>query len=1097
MRDQEKKPDVAGILNGLKDFQRKSVDYVFKRLYEDKDKVNRFLIADEVGLGKTLVARGIIARSIEQLWDQVGRIDIVYICSNTDIARQNINRLNVTGEKDFSLASRMTLLPVHLKDFRKNKLNFVSFTPGTSFDLRSRGGIMRERGLLYWMLRDGLGFGNSPAPKNIFQGYVESREKWHDYLKRFKDFIDSSGNKINDIEKGIQKKFIKEFKNNEVLMRQFEDLKNRFSHYKMNKNIFDKDRQLQQEFIGTTRRILSEVCIEELEPDIIIMDEFQRFKNLMDGDNEVAQLAQKLFNYKNQEADAKIILLSATPYKMYTMYQETEDNHYEDFFRTIRFLSESNEITDNLRKFISDYRNDIITYRKDSNLSVSESQKKVQSLLKKYMIRTERLAVSNDRNGMVYEIIDDKEKISTKDLHEFSLIDAVSKIIGTHDAIEYWKSSPYILNIMDRSGYVVKKKFIQTLSSEDKGKQLFKILDKHSNFLLSWDDIQQYNKIDPHNSRIRTLLANTVEKNLHDLLWMPPTYPYYIPNEGPYNNCDAKQATKSLIFSSWQVVPKVISQICSFEAERRTLVDIEKKYDYSEEAKKRRPLLNFTITNDRLTGLSNFNLMYPSLSMAEMIDPMVTGIRNKKNELVNTNDIIDNIKSYIEKKIQPIIKSYEKLSGRSSERWYWLIMVLIDSEKYGDFYRFWLNSERQGENWGSMIKGKDDDDFDSAFSQHIEELSKYFSENKKEFFMELGPPPDDLYDVLAMIALGSPAIISLRSFLRHTDKKNISDYSTEILSKSAYCAIQFRSMFNLSYSIAVIQKYSDNDYWQAVLDYCVKGNLQSVIDEYTHILKESLGLSDANDADIVNSMAEEIGLAVSIRTVNFKFDDLVLNKETEVVKPISRTIRCRFALKFGDYKDDDGETTRSDQVRKAFNSPFQPFILATTSIGQEGLDFHQYCHHIYHWNLPSNPVDMEQREGRVHRYKGHAIRKNCAEDIPVDYIKGKIKSHNDLWHEIFEYSKKQRSTESNDLIPYWIYCSSENEPKYQINRHIPALPMSRELIQLEKLRNSLVSYRMVFGQSRQEDLVQYLQDQVESGLVDIEELLKFKIDLSP
>ena len=44
----------------------------------------------------------------------------------------------------------------------------------------------------------------------------------------------------------------------------------------------------------------------------------------------------------------------------------------------------------------------------------------------------------------------------------------------------------------------------------------------------------------------------------------------------------------------------------------------------------------------------------------------------------------------------------------------------------------------------------------------------------------------------------------------------------------------------------------------------------------------------------------------------------------------------------------------------------------STSIGQEGLDFHTYCHAVVHWNLPSNPVDMEQREGRVHRYKGHA-----------------------------------------------------------------------------------------------------------------------------
>ena len=59
--------DTQQIMNGLKDFQKQTVNYVFRRLYLDSGRVNRFLIADEVGLGKTLVAKGIIAKSIEHL----------------------------------------------------------------------------------------------------------------------------------------------------------------------------------------------------------------------------------------------------------------------------------------------------------------------------------------------------------------------------------------------------------------------------------------------------------------------------------------------------------------------------------------------------------------------------------------------------------------------------------------------------------------------------------------------------------------------------------------------------------------------------------------------------------------------------------------------------------------------------------------------------------------------------------------------------------------------------------------------------------------------------------------------------------------------
>jgi ERCC4-related helicase len=65
-------------------------------------------------------------------------------------------------------------------------------------------------------------------------------------------------------------------------------------------------------------------------------------------------------------------------------------------------------------------------------------------------------------------------------------------------------------------------------------------------------------------------------------------------------------------------------------------------------------------------------------------------------------------------------------------------------------------------------------------------------------------------------------------------------------------------------------------------------------------------------------------------------------------------------------------------VIAAFNSPFWPFVLASTSVGQEGLDFHHYSHAVVHWNIPANPVDLEQREGRVHRYQGHAVRRNVA-----------------------------------------------------------------------------------------------------------------------
>ena len=55
-------PDAHAVLDQLKGFQRAAVEVAFDRLYSPSDSSKRFLIADEVGLGKTLIARGIVAQ---------------------------------------------------------------------------------------------------------------------------------------------------------------------------------------------------------------------------------------------------------------------------------------------------------------------------------------------------------------------------------------------------------------------------------------------------------------------------------------------------------------------------------------------------------------------------------------------------------------------------------------------------------------------------------------------------------------------------------------------------------------------------------------------------------------------------------------------------------------------------------------------------------------------------------------------------------------------------------------------------------------------------------------------------------------------------
>ena len=84
-----------------------------------------------------------------------------------------------------------------------------------------------------------------------------------------------------------------------------------------------------------------------------------------------------------------------------------------------------------------------------------------------------------------------------------------------------------------------------------------------------------------------------------------------------------------------------------------------------------------------------------------------------------------------------------------------------------------------------------------------------------------------------------------------------------------------------------------------------------------------------------------------------------------------------------------------------------------------------------------------------------------------------------------------RAVRENDLVPYWLFPGDA-----KIERHVPALPFSREVERLYGLRRALAIYRMVFGQSRHEDLITYLLAQIpeneREGIV-----AELQIDLSP
>ena len=416
-----KRFDPAPVLAGLKDFQRRTVERVFDRMYRDDPPGRRFLVADEVGLGKTMVARGVIARVLEHLHEKVDRIDVVYVCSNGAIAAQNVNRLNVLGEQEFSIATRLTMLPTQVHDLASRPINFVSFTPGTTFDLKSRSGRAHERAILCRLLADEELF-HRRGLRNLLRNGV-GRRRWENLLTR-----------NEELDPGIHERFVRRVRRDRRLRRKLERLTDHFSDGR--RGVTREIQRRRLAVIGELRHVLASVCVDALEPDLVILDEFQRFRDLLDGKSEAARLARALFDYQ----DVRVLLLSATPYKMLSLDHEREDDHYPDFLRTLGFLLGSDEAVDEVKEDITLYRRALYAGAEEAQSDrIAKARRALEGHLRGVMCRTERVATTRSLDSMLAEPPRPAPLEST-DLRQAKLADRLSQAVRAPDVIEYWKS---------------------------------------------------------------------------------------------------------------------------------------------------------------------------------------------------------------------------------------------------------------------------------------------------------------------------------------------------------------------------------------------------------------------------------------------------------------------------------------------------------------------------------------------------------------------------------------------------------------------------------------------------------------------------------
>lgn len=1045
------------VLDGLKDFQLATAKRVFE-LYKQGQK--RVLVADEVGLGKTLIAKGVIAQTAryhyEDMQDELFKV--VYVCSNQVIANQNLNKLKICEDITVDGVTDTRLSMQHLKIYEQesdpkikaNYIQLIPLTPSTSFYITSGGGSASERALIYAILKRTNLFRelferHEEKLNDIFTctattGWIAERNRYEERVVRCN--TNSGGLYLNLITSLVEKSIL----DNGL----FDDIASL---------IINKSGQYV--VMGKLRRLFAEISVDLLNPDLVIMDEFQRFRSLIQEDNssETSVLAHKFL----MGNDVKVLLLSATPYKLYStleeIYETGSDDPYYEFLEVMKFLQPNKH--QEFKEIWSNYSLKLRELHQDKT-SIIDARDVAENAMYQGVCRTERMAAIKNAT-----LIDDTKAKQAISINENDIVafleaeDLVKSIPGISTVpVEYVKSCPYLLSFSNQY------KFRKNIDNHFRHNQQLTNQAKRKMLWIDESGIEKYKELITPNARLEMLKEIAFENKSELLLWIPPSKPYYEP-QGAFK--EAHNFSKILVFSAWEMVPRMIASLISYEAERRSVGKLvalnrdKKNTIYSAPNSRRFPVarLRFNIENDIPQSMSLFCLLYPSQTLAEIYNPI-----GYLNEGHNLQEIEDELKSIIETKLSRLTV-YQANSNREDERWYYLAPMLLDNV---DYVEKWL---AYGKELISASLDEDEQKSQKGFEVHLAKLCEY---SRNPDAAQLGLFPEDLAQVLCRMALASPAVCAYRAYGQNAN------YASQF-------AKAMINLFNRNEATAIIElcfvKTSEDSHWMNVLHYCRDGNLQAMLDEFIHMLTESNGIVDnenrykATHTLMLNTMKTH-SASYSVDTYRTFKNSILKGKEKGI------SLRSHFAVGF--YKG-EGESSkivnRKESIRNSFNSPFRPFVLATTSIGQEGLDFHYYCRKIMHWNLPSNPIDLEQREGRIDRFKCLAIRQNIAEKYA-----GTIAFKTDVWTEMFNRAKLEYNPEYSELVPFWCLPDAQGS---KIERIVPSYPLSKDIGNYERLIKILSLYRLTLGQARQEELLEHIFKNCE----DSEELQDICMNLSP
>lgn len=1082
------------VLARLKPFQRRTVEWAFECLFpaDGRPCSGRFLVADEVGLGKTMVARGVLAKTLRHLQGRVGRVDVVYICSNADIAQQNIRRLSIPALEQLGFRSqgRLTLMPLIPRGpdgqperdsaLPSTGVNFQALTPGTSLDFRNDPGQALERALLAQMVSDILPQVRMTKWRNLFAQQVGN--------ERFRALIKQVCTRYA-IDQKLQRAFadrLREEKNGLALVDRLIDLADRFPRARKHRSS-DPDQREAATLIADLRRTLAGVCIEALEPDLLILDEFQRFSHLLDSHDPNAELARQLYESQTGEGHTRVLMLSATPYRMSSVGESSEEtSHHDEFIAMVKFLLRDDEATlTRLRGLLERYNDGLRTIDPANTASLEALRDQIEALLRGVMARTDRTPTSAERDAMVHApstpVYPDAAQMVT-----YAGLQRVATALQVPDLLEYWRSAPAPLSFL--SGYKLRENLTEALGAEDE--TLIAALKTPGLFL----DTAGAPGPESGHARTAALAQALIDAGQHRIAWLPPSRPSYVLG-GPFAALGDSARTKRILFSSWRMVPRAVSTVLDglLVAAQQNEFGLPSAWRHVE-------------------AEGDYMLGYPSAVLADLGHPDQWAAACDAEGLTPTVELlITRLAPAVQKLVDEVEALYGGVTqGAEDRNWYWMGPALADAMAWGRL----RSKQNEGAFQPFELQALEAErDAEPLWSRELMAERRKRWDALRRGDARLGKRPADLVPTLCRLALAGPAVCALRA-LADDPSQHWSEAHRQTASGVAAALLHYLSHEQTVQMLAGLYP-EDRSFATRVLSHSADGNLQAVLDEYLAVLEMDQSLGTDKPAGSLAALAERL----TQMEVALKLKPAVLRPEVMgqdergawCLKPQTRSLRIARPLLEGNGDGDKTDVpTTMTQMRNAFNSPFFPFVLSSTSIGQEGLDFHWYSHVIIHWNLPASPVDFEQRDGRIHRFRNHAVRRNIARDW------GSASQREapgcKAWAWMFEAANiavEATGRDADGIRPAWVYREGDSvapQPPAtwmlksmgapaRIEREVPMIPHSKDEARLQRMQKMVGMYRMVFAQPRQDDLLAHLLHINSVASSDLAE--KLVIDLRP